>query len=171
MPNHGKLPFGPTGLSLAGRDQSSLMPPAEADIGFTFFRERNASAEARHKRFNWLVTAKLARLNTDGQVSALGWRQKHLTSLGTGRKVPFRLPFPGELGLYRLEIVFRDSAGKRLGRFGEYFRLLHPAKPNRLLTLNGDSFLPGETVVARAEERGGGWLALQDTRSIESTME
>lgn len=168
IPSHGKLPFGPAGLFLAGRDQGSLMPLAETDIGFTLVRERSASVEARRKRrFNWLVTAKLARLNTDGQVSALGWRQKHLTSLRTGRKVPFRLPFPGEMGLYRLEIVFRDGAGKRLGRFGEYFRLLHPTKPNRRLTLNGDSFLPGETVTARAAEISFGWLALHDTNSIE----
>jgi hypothetical protein len=117
---------------------------------------------------NWLVTAKLARLNRQGSVSrTLGSSRKHLTSLGRDGNASLGLSLPGKVGFYRLEIVFRNGAGNRLGRFGEYVRVLRPTGPSSRLTLNKASFLPGETVSARVEELGIGWLEVNDIYSIE----
>ena len=131
------------------RGQNPLMLPGSYDLGYTIFRQ-NASGERPSPHLNWLVTAKLARLNRQGSVSqALGWNRKHVASLGPHSTDSFRLPSPVEVGLYRLEIVFRNGARDRLGRFSEYIRVLRPTTPYSRLTLDKTSFLPSETVIAR----------------------
>lgn len=144
------------------------MLPGSHDFGYTISFRQNASGRRPSPHLNWLVTAKLARLNPRGSVSeALGWSRKHVASLGPNGNVSFRLPSPGKLGLYRLEIVFRNGARDRLGRFSEYIRVLRPTAPYSRLTLDKTSFLPGETVSARVEEHGIGWLEVNDVYSIE----
>jgi hypothetical protein len=70
--------------------------------------------------------------------------------------------------VYRLEISFRNKAGALLGRFGEYVRVLRrTGSEGRRLALNKTSFLPGEAVVAHAEELGVGWIEVNDTYTIE----
>jgi hypothetical protein len=168
IPAGGELPFGPAGLFLSRRGQSPLTLPGSNYLGYTISFRQNASGRHPSPHLNWLVTAKLARLSPQGSVSeALGWSRKHIASLGPHGNVSFRLPSPGKLGFYRLEIVFRNGARDRLGRFSEYVRVLRPPTPGSRLTLNKASFLPGETVSARAEERGVGWLELNDVYSIE----
>lgn len=164
------LPFGPSGLFLEPRGQSPLMLPGNHDLGYTVSFRRGTSNGRPNPHLNWLVTAKLARLNRRGVARrALGWDRKRITSLGPRRDVSLRLPSSVAAGLYRLEIVFRNGADKRLGRFGEYVRVLRPTGPTTSrLTLNKTSFLPGETVSAEAEEHGIGWLEVSDVYSIET---
>jgi hypothetical protein len=142
--------------------------PSSGPLEYTlFFRRRTPNNPAR-LQLNWLVTAKLARMNSDGSLrEKLGWVQEHVTSLGPHRSVPLRLDPPTEAGIYRVELVFRNGSGARLGRFGSYFRIPHPTPPNSQLRLNDVSFLPGQTVSAWAAEYGTGWISLHDTYQIE----
>lgn len=168
IPAGNELPFGPAGLFLSRRDQSPLLPPGSYKPGYTISSRQSASGGRSTPHLNWLVTAKLARLDSQGSVrETLGWTRKHITSLNAHGNVPFRLPSFGSVGLYRLEIVFRNGAGDRLGRFGEYVRVLRPTAPYSRLTLDKTSFLPGETMIARVEEGGVGWLEIRDVYSIE----
>lgn len=168
IPAGNELPFGPAGLFLSRRGQSPLIPPGSYKPGYTISSRQSASGGRSNPHLNWLVTAKLARLDSQGSVSeTLGWTRKHVTSLNSHGNVPFRLPSFGKVGIYRLEIVFRNGAGDRLGRFSEYVRVLRPTAPYNRLTLDKTSFLPGETAIARVEERGVGWLEIRDVYSIE----
>jgi len=81
------------------------------------------------------------------------------------RRFWFRLP--GKPSLYRFEIEFRNRAGKRIGRFGRYLRVMRPRRDARL-TLKATSFQPGETVSPRLENFGTESLLYGLGYSIES---
>lgn len=165
---NGGLSFGPAGLRLESRDPGPLVLPVGHDFRYTLSFRRHPGERPR-LHLNWLATAKLTRLNRRGAVQQrLKWDGKRIDSLGSQRTVSLRVPASVKPGLYRLEVVFRDGANRRLGRIGEYVRALQPAGRSGRLTLNQTSFLPGETVTAEAEEPGIGWLEVNDVYSIET---
>jgi hypothetical protein len=167
------LPFGPASLHLESRrgspaireaKSSYLTLPGLRQTRYTLSRE----GESRDVRLNWLVTAKLVRLNRRGEASRmLGWSRRHIASLAPGQKASLQLPALDQAGFYRFEIAFRNGAGDPLGRFGEYARVLHPTRPEGRMTLNKTSFLPGEVVTAHVEQLGIGWIDMNDVYSIE----
>lgn len=160
-----ELPFGPAQLRLNQRGLGSVVPWSE-DLDFRLLAAR--SGTTANLRLDWTVTASLVRVDRHGQVQdVLRTVARRLAKLANNRDAVFRLPFQFKPGLYRVEIVFQNRAGKRLGRFGNYFRALR-LNPNHRLTLNGTSFAPGQTVFAQAGEFGVGWISLNDVYSIES---
>jgi hypothetical protein len=166
LPTEQELPFGPRHLLLHGVGWRPLVIKSE-ELGFRLSHGRAAGGVAR-PHLKWLVTPTLARVNQQGRaVQTLGQITKPVFGLGSPGGRSFTFQFAFEPGLYRLEIVFENGAGRRLGRFGEYFRAIRPTAQKARLTLNGPSFLPNEMVTARAEEYGVSWLSLHDTYSIE----
>jgi hypothetical protein len=170
IPASRELPFGPAGLSLGNGDQSPIMPPGSREVGYTISRPVTPPEGPPNVHLNWLVTAKLARIGRRGVVGrVLSWSKRRVLSVGREKEASLRLRFPGTVGIYRLEISFRNKAGALLGRFGEYVRVIRPTgSEGRRLTLNKTSFLPGETVVAHAEELGVGWIEMNDSYTIEA---
>jgi hypothetical protein len=169
IPADNALPFGPRDLFVSRMEQSRLIRPGSGELGFKVTFGKDAGRGRSSPHLDWLITAELLRVSRKGAAKeTLGWKRKHITSVGPHGGVSFRLPVPNKLGLYRLEIVFRNGGGKRLGRFGEYVRVLRPAGPNGRLTLNKTSFLPGETVSVRAEEHGIGWIEVNDVYSVDT---
>jgi hypothetical protein len=165
VPESEELPFGPAGLHLSQRGFSSVVSWNET---FEFRLSSNRSGAPAGRSLDWFVTASLVRVDRHGQVrEKLRTVVRHLTKAPGRRGVMFRLPFRFESGLYRYEIVFQNGAGRRLGRFGSYFPALSKS-PDHELTLNGTSFQPGETINAKATERGVGWISLEDVYLIES---
>jgi hypothetical protein len=120
---------------------------------------------------NWLVEAQLARVDRRGRTTqSLGKIIKQVSRLRSTDDRPsgdldlsFRVSKPA---LYRVEITFTDQAGKRLGRYGKYFRVLRPSLDARLV-LNGAEFRPGETVSAHLENYGTDSLYYGLGRTIE----
>lgn len=165
------LPFGPPGLSLGfplRLPQSVVLESEELGFQVVFRKERTGGAP--NPKVNWLVTAKLARVDRSGRVvRELSFSRKHITRLGgeSHDRTEFPLPFRFSPGLYRVEIVFRDGSGRRLGRFVEFRRAIRPTVPDDRLALNGTSFHPGETVSAGATEYGVGITDFRDIFSIE----
>jgi hypothetical protein len=94
-------------------------------------------------------------------------RIEHVARFGSHerRRFPFRLS--GKPSLYRFEIEFLNWAGKRIGRFGRYLRVLRPRRDARL-ALNPTSFRPGDTVAPRLENFGTESLLYGLGYSIES---
>lgn len=136
------------------------------DLQFRFLFNRPGATLS--PRLDWLVTASLAQIDRQGRVrGVLHTAARHVARLASHGEAVFHLPFNFKPGLYRLEIVFQNKGGKRLGRFGDYFRALQ-RNPDSRLTLNGSSFGAGETVSAQAGEYGFGWMTLDDVYSIES---
>jgi hypothetical protein len=168
IPASHELSFGPAGLLLSDRGQSPIMPPGRREVIYTIHRPADAPNGRLSTHLNWLVTAKLARAGRRRPVSrVLDRSQRRVASVGPGRSASLRLRLPGAVGIYRLEIAFRNGAGTLLGRFGSYVRVVRPPPEGRHLTLDRTSFLPGETVVAHAEELGIDWIEMGDVYSIE----
>jgi hypothetical protein len=151
------LPFGPGGIEFTQQGRGPLMLPGERELGYILSRSRTRNAGGPIF-VDWLVTAKLARIDRRGGLrKKLGWRREHVTHVG--RDDPTHLIFqpPRAPGFYRLEVVFRNGAQRRIGRFGEYIRVLRPSL-NVRLSLNQSSFKPGDRVVPRLENYGAAYL-------------
>lgn len=154
-PREREVPFGPGNFFLDSVGQRPLIFESER-VGFTLFHGRVPGGVVR-PRIDWLVSSKLARVDRRGQVvEPTGGIVKHVTGLGSsdGRRFWFQLP--AHPGLYRLEIVFENHAGKRLARFGEYIRVLRHTPIDARLTLDDTTFTPGQTVSATVENYGTG---------------
>jgi hypothetical protein len=104
------------------------------------------------------VTAKLDRVNSAGRVrGSAGFKQVRGLHFRSSHTLAFELP--EEPALYRLEVVFRDHSGKRLGRFGRNLRVLK-SHSDEQLTLLQSAYQAGETVAPRLENEGTDRLLL-----------
>lgn len=158
-----QLPFGPRGVYLGRRGQSELMlseggeglTPRVDEVGYALsIPVRGKFANPHLPPIDWLVTTKLARVNEAGTAGrSLDSITREVTGPGPREAVRLTVPFSGELGYYRLAISFRNGAGKRLARYGEYFRVLPPFSDTRF-TLGASSYRPGEAVAGCLENYG-----------------
>jgi hypothetical protein len=161
VPADRRLPFGPRGVYLyPGHESQILLPdkgsPLEggASVGYVLkipYRSAN-DGNPNLPRLNWLLTTKLAQVDRHGNaIKTLHFWRRHIT--GPSSNGGFQFEKPHTIGLYRVEIVFRNAGGKRLARFGEYFRVAPPVTDVRLV-LNAASYRPGETISACLENYG-----------------
>lgn len=150
-----RLPFGPRGVYLyPGTQGEILLPRKGGRVGYVLrIPYRSAkNGNPNFPRLNWLVTTNLAQVDRRGQlIRTLDSSRRRIT--GPGSNGGFQFEKPRALGFYRVEIVFRNGVGKKLGRFGEYFRVVLPVADVRL-TLNATSYRPGETISACLENYG-----------------
>lgn len=126
-----------------------LLPESHERVGYSLKILKSGNPDPR---LNWFITAKLARVDSRGRLRQL-LESKRGHASGAGYNGSFGFDSPKRLGSYRLEITFRDSAGRDLGRFGSYFRVV-PSVQDARLTLDAASYEPGETVSACLENFG-----------------
>ena len=67
--------------------------------------------------------------------------------------IDLSFPVSARPALYRVEISFENKSGKRLGRYGRYFRVV-PIVRRARLGIESGTYLAGETVYARVENYG-----------------
>jgi hypothetical protein len=151
LPADNDLPFGPPGLFLDSRyPPRDIRLPGDEMLGFRF-TAKPREVKPSYPLLDWRVTARLTRVNRRGVVrEVLAEVPRRVSRMR--RSIPFPLELEGEPGFYRLEIVFREG-GRRIGRFGQYVRVLSPSVDVRL-GLNGTTFRPGDTVIPRLENYG-----------------
>lgn len=146
---------GPSGQLGFGRRSIRLQPLPSllvggGMIGYKLFLSRGAPAQ--HP--NWTVITTLTRVNWRGRIAEThSHARRHVTTISRSRGagVEFRVnryAFP-----YLLTVVFRNQAGKELGEYGFYFRVVD-ATANAHLGLSAPSYRPGSTVFARVENLG-----------------
>jgi hypothetical protein len=149
-----QVPFAPHDLSfgVSGPDTLAI---GKQKVGY-YLDYTPTATHPTSRDLGWLVTAKLTRINSAGRMlERVGF--KRVRGLRSHRKYILAFELSSEPALYRLEVVFRNSSGKRLGRYGRYLRVLEPqAGPH--LTLFQSAYRPGETVAPRLENEGTGWL-------------
>ena len=150
--------FAPNGVEL-GRLTGGPLQPGPSRRGFILSYSHYGST-APSRRLDWRVTARLTTLDRHGRRKGLPQTtEKRVRKLRSGdHELEFAFDVPGKPAIYRLEIVFEDKGGKRLARFGEYFRVLRPSV-NVDFFLEGTSFHRGETVQPFLANRGAAFLS------------
>lgn len=119
---------------------------------------------AASRRVGWEVTSRLVKLDRRGhRIGPLRSIEKHVERL---RAVDFGFEVSGKPAIYRLEITFENKRGERLGRFGEYFRVLRPSLDVDFF-LNGTTFHRGDQVQAWLVNRGVAVLSFGLFKTIE----
>lgn len=151
VPVTGSLPFGPAGLFIGER---AVGPVVAGKTLAGFSLSFGSRMEAPSPRLGWTVVARLVRVARRERVRRLlEKRTARLARMNPGERRRFSFRVSGKPSLYRLEIEFRNREGRRIGRFGEYLRVLGPNRKARL-ALKGTSFRRGETVSPRLENYG-----------------
>jgi hypothetical protein len=140
LPNTGQV-LGPTFRFYGPEDRTSL----DLDLTFT-----------------------LTRLNGHGR--ARGRPVVKRTRLGgiSGSNEPtLGVRISGRPALYRLEMEARNGAGRMLGAYGQYVRVVHRKSDPHLL-LGNDTLRPGETTRIGIAEFGTGYLVFTPRYTIEA---
>jgi len=165
VPATSDLPFGPAGVFLSERAVGPIVS-GRSSIGFSLsFGSRTLKPSPR---LDWTVVARLVRVARHEHARrALARQREHVVRLDSRSRRRFSFEISGRPSLYRFEIEFRNRAGKRIGRFGRYLRVLRPRRDARL-TLETTSFQPGDTVSPRLENYGTESLLYGLEYSIES---
>jgi hypothetical protein len=127
---------------------------------FTPYEESNSAS----RRLDWQVTSRLVELDRRGhRVGLPRTIERHVKRLRTAE---FDFKVSGKPAIYRLEIVFENESGKRLARYGGYFRVLRPSLDVDFF-LNGTSFHRSEQVQAWLVNRGVASLSFGLGKTIE----
>jgi hypothetical protein len=168
VPFENGLNFAPGRVSLSPGGRGSLQL-GSGERGFNLsYTPYYAESSAPTRRLDWLVTSRLVEVDRRGR--RLGEPQKIEKQVKrlwpSYRGLDFAFQVPGKPALYRLEIVFENRHGKRLGRFGENFRVLRPSLDVDF-SLNGTSFRRGEMVRAQLINRGAAILSFGLGQTIE----
>lgn len=159
-PPSGQVGFGPASLRL---HPLPALITGSGPAGYRLYLEGRAASI--HP--NWVVTTTLARVTWKGRVvKVMDRAQRHVRTVRAGRGAGVQFEVKGVSAPYRITTVFRSKSGKRLGKFGFYFRVVIPTEDARL-GLNASSFLPGQTVFGRVENFGSRIAVYGGAYSIE----
>lgn len=154
-----KLPFGPAGLSLIKNSEIQRTRPlvVQGDegpksrpLGFSLVNE--SPKRPGKLQLNWTVKSQLRRFSA-GKRQTLGIKTKHITDLASDSRSQFLFPIPTKPGSYLVEIEFRNRGGQRLGRLGDYLRVV-PARQETQISLSSTALKPTETLGACLENLG-----------------
>ncbi|HEX4670515.1 MAG TPA: immunoglobulin-like domain-containing protein [Solirubrobacterales bacterium] len=143
----GRLGFGPRSIRIQALP--SLLVGG-GTIGYKLFLSKGAPAQ--HP--DWTVVTTLERVNWRGRPAEThNHARRHVITIskshGAGEEFQVnRYAFP-----YLLTVIFRNQAGKQLGEYGFYFRVVD-ATANARFGLSAPSYRPGSTVFARIENFG-----------------
>jgi hypothetical protein len=148
VPEGGALPFAPEGMTL------SLTGPQGILVGGSSIGLQLTNTAASTPRLNWVVLERLIRFSADGsKIQPAGLKRIDLKQLPAGkhRGLTFPLTAPG---IYSLEITIQNHRGRRLGRYGEYVRVVDRVL-NTGITLSAyDNVVPGNFVESCIENHG-----------------
>ena len=156
----GQLGFGPASLRLS---PLPALVAGEGRVGYKLHLE----GQARVLHPNWTVTTTLSRLDRKGRVAKVLDRvQRRVRTIRPGRGAGVQFEIKGVSAPYLVTAVFRAKSGRKLGRYGFYFRLV-PATSSVGLSLNANSFRAGDTVFGRIENFGTLWASYGAQYTIE----
>jgi hypothetical protein len=149
-PERERLPFGPGNLFF-GTIGIGPVAVGSQEVGYAMTYSRTAPHPTGSK-LGWLVTAKLDRVDATRRVTEpVAFEQVDGVRFPSKHQLAFKVS--SKPALYRIEAVFRDGSGKRLGRYGRYLRVVQMHSEKRL-ALPQTSYRVGETVAPRLENEG-----------------
>ncbi len=156
----GRVGFGPASLRLS---PLPALVASEGRVGYKLFLE----GQGRSLHPDWTVKTTLARINWKGRVlKVVDQVQRRVKTLRAGRGAGVQFEIKGVAAPYRVTTVFRSKAGRKLGKYGFYFRLVRPSS-SVALSLDASSYRAGTTVFGRIENFGTGWVSYGAGYTIE----
>lgn len=114
----------------------------------------------------WDVTVALARINSKGEVVERIAKRHHRLGETPLASADFGFGIPGRPALYRTTLVIRSRSGRKLGEFGNYYRVIRPSVEARLV-LTAPAYSPGSTLFARVENPGAAFALFGQEYAIE----
>lgn len=148
----GGLPSGPADLDLrAGR---SVMVEGEP-ISFALVLDRPVSRDGRVKRaakLDWTFALTLDPVNRRGHPSGAP-EQRHW-HVGQLRYPERRFDIRADPGLYRASVKIQKVGGPTVANYRQFIRVLPLRDKISIRIRDGGAYHPGDTVVARVENRG-----------------
>ena len=150
VPESGKLPFAPRGVSLQRLGNGPNV--GATTLGFALYDE----AINWPRRLNWVIKATLVKVNTNGKV--LKFVERKTERIGTSKLedeaiTGQRFDVSGNPAYYRVNLDFENFRGRKLGSYSEYFRVMKP-RYRAVMTLSDEEVRPGQTIRARIENLG-----------------
>lgn len=157
--------FAPAQVYLWGQGRGPLQV-GPATRGFDLFLSTRAEDNSVSRRVDWQVISRLVMLDRRGhRIGSPRIIERYVPRVHEST-IHFTFKVPGTPAIYRQEIVFKDRRGKRLARYGDYFRTLRPSLDVDF-ELNGSTFHRGELVRAWLVNRGVAVLSFGLSKAIQ----
>jgi hypothetical protein len=142
-PAGGILPFAPDKVHLTVSPELAV---GNRELGYSLSSD---GRRAFHPR--GVVTATLAKVDWRGRlVRIVGSVRRRVTTISSDTSPHADFEIDAGEGVYRLTVSFRSLAGRKLGSFASYSRVVKPTSVGRL-GLYSTSVHPGETVSAASK--------------------
>jgi hypothetical protein len=165
MPELREPPFRGTGhyVRLQGARIASSGPPLAVSGGRTGYQINWDENENPR----WDLTVTLARVDWRGRFRWLiGWRHLRLGELRPALTTEPNISLPSRPGVYKATLVIRSRSGRKLAKFGNYYRVIEPTVHARLAP-SSPSYPPGSTLFARIENPGAAFVLFGSEYAIE----
>jgi hypothetical protein len=152
LPEAGVLPFAPAGLTVGVTGPQGLLVGGSS-VGF---RLTNSAPDATAApRLDWTVLERLIRLTDNGShLHPAGLKRIDLAQLPAGKHRGLTFPLPTTPAMYSLEVTIQNHHGRRLGRYGEYIRVVNRVVNTGLTLAAYDNVTPGGYVESCFENHG-----------------
>jgi hypothetical protein len=142
--------FAPPNTSLYGPKRSVLvLSDGEAErVEYGFSAARDSD---RRFSLHWTITGRADQVNAKGEVlRSVGQKERRVGVVDEAafNRLFLALALPSDVGLYRVELVFRDRDRTVLGRYGQYFRIVRP-RISVQLALSPPIVHPGQVMNTR----------------------
>ncbi len=152
VPEGGVLPFAPAGMTVGATGPQGVLVGG-SNIGF---RLTNTASEATSApRLGWTVLERLIRLTDNGRrLHPAGLKRIDLKRLSAGKHRGLTFPIPSTPAVYSLEITIQNHRGRRLGRYGEYIRVIDRTVNAGITLAAYDDIAPGAYLESCFENHG-----------------
>jgi hypothetical protein len=150
VPEGGVLPFAPAGLTLGVTGPQGILVGGSTSVGLRLTNVATATP-----RLGWVVLERLIRFSADGtKIQPAGLKRIDLKQLPAGKHRGLTFPLASTPGIYSLEITIQNHRGRRLGRYGEYLRVVNRTVDVGIKLAAYDNVVPGAYLESCFENHG-----------------
>jgi hypothetical protein len=158
VPEAGVLPFAPAGLTLGVTGPQGILVGGSTNVGLRLINAATTTTAA--KPLNWIVLERLIRFSADGtRIQPAGLKRIDLKQLPAGKHRGLTFPLTSTPGIYSLEVTIQNHRGRRLGRYGEYLRVVGRTVDVGIKLAAYDSVVPGSYLESCFENHGSASVA------------
>jgi hypothetical protein len=161
VPEGGALPFA-AGLRVGATGPQGLLVGGSS-IGYRL--TNTAPTTATTRRLDWTVLERLIRFTDEGHnLHPEGLKRIDLKQLPAGKHRGLTFPIPSKPAIYSLEVTIQNHRSRRLGRYGEYIRVVDRTVNVGVTLATYDDVVPGSYLESCFENHGSASVTPTGTR-------